>query len=277
MRCSPTLSGLVISMNVLLAVGCNQNPFLTAQQTGAPLQQAPAPLQPYAAQLQDMGRRATALDADNRDLHSEIARAQQEKQLLQEEVTLLRKRLTDTATQLRDVQLASQNTARQMEAMQATARRGGGATLTANNSRLAPLQMVNIPGFEVRQDGDVIRIEVPADRLFHAKTAQMLPSASFVLDQLADTLLRQYPQQMIGIEGHTDNSPVGTTSHHELASAQALAVYQAFTQRNRVPADQLFVVSHGANQPRVSNATPNGRSNNRRIELVVYPERIGQP
>ena len=95
-----------------------------------------------------------------------------------------------------------------------------------------------------------------------------------MLDQLADAVARQYPQQMIGIEAHTDNSPAGTLSHHELASAQALAVYQVFAQRNRLAADQLFVVSHGANQPRVSNATPNGRSSNRRIELVIYPETV---
>ena len=124
-----------------------------------------------------MGRRATALDADNRDLHAEIARAQQEKQLMQEEVALLRKRLTDTANQLRDAQLAGQTTAKQMEAIQATTRRGGGAPITANNSRLAPLQTINMPGFEAQQDGDVIRIEVPADRLFHARTAQLLPTA----------------------------------------------------------------------------------------------------
>lgn len=271
MRCSPSLGWLLMSVS-LLVVGCNRNPFLTAQQTSAPPPLAQA--EPYAAQLQDMGRRATALDADNRDLHAEIARAQQEKQLLQEEVSLLRRRLNDTATQLRDAQLAGQTTAKQMETLQATTRRGGGASISANNSRLAPLQTIDLPGFQVQQDGDVIRIEVPADRLFHARTAQLLPTAAYVLDQLADAIARQYPQQMIGIEAHTDNSPIGTMSHHELASAQALAVYQVFAQRNRLAADQLFVVAHGANQPRVSNATPNGRSSNRRIELVVYPETV---
>ena len=55
----------------LLVVGCNRNPFLTAQQASAPPPQGQA--EPYARQLQDMGRRATALDADNRDLHAEIA------------------------------------------------------------------------------------------------------------------------------------------------------------------------------------------------------------
>lgn len=270
MRWSASLGWLWISLS-LLAGGCNQNPFLAAQQPAVP--PATQPASPYAAQLQDMGSRATALDADNRDLHAEIARFEQEKQLLQDEVALLRKRLTDTATQLRDSQLASQTAAKKIEAIQASSRRGG-ATITANNSRLAALQVVDIPGFEVQQDGDVIRVEVPADRLFHARTAQLLPSAAYVLDQLSEAITRQYPQQMIGVEAHTDNSPAGTGSNHELAASQASAVYVSLTQRNRIPSDQLFLVSHGANQPRVSNATPSGRSKNRRIELVIYPETV---
>jgi len=271
-RCAANLGCLWIVMSLWVAAGCNQNPFLAAQQPVPPL--STQPTAPYAAQMQDMGRRATALDADNRDLHAEVARFEQEKQLLQDEVNLLRKRLTETATQLRDAQLASQDTAKKMEAMQASLRRGGGATITANNSHLAPLQVVNIPGFEVRQDGDVIRVEVPADRLFHARTAQLLPSATYVLDQLADAVSRNYSQQMISIEAHTDNSPATAGTNHELAASQAVAVYSSLTQRNRIPADQLFLVSHGANQPTVSNATPSGRSKNRRIELVIYPETV---
>ena len=90
------------------------------------------------------------------------------------------------ANQLRDAQLAGQTTTKQMETIQASTRRGGGAAITANNSQAVPLQMINITGFEVRQDGDVIRIELPADRLFHARTAELLPTAAYVLGQLAD-------------------------------------------------------------------------------------------
>ena len=37
--------------------------------------------------------------------------------------------------------------------------------------------------------------------------------------------------------------------------------------------NQLFLVAHGANHPLVSNATSVGRARNRRVELVVYPDR----
>jgi outer membrane protein OmpA-like peptidoglycan-associated protein len=36
---------------------------------------------------------------------------------------------------------------------------------------------------------------------------------------------------------------------------------------------QLFLAGHGPNHPVVSNATPAGKDRNRRVELVIYPER----
>jgi outer membrane protein OmpA-like peptidoglycan-associated protein len=36
----------------------------------------------------------------------------------------------------------------------------------------------------------------------------------------------------------------------------------------------LFVVGHGANHPAVSNGTSAGKERNRRVELVVYPDRM---
>ena len=40
--------------------------------------------------------------------------------------------------------------------------------------------------------------------------------------------------------------------------------------------EQLFVVGHGANHPVVSNGTLEGKQRNRRVELVIYPDRLGQ-
>jgi flagellar motor protein MotB len=254
----------------LLAAGCNQNPFIAAQPPAAWRQ--PTQPQSYASQLQDLDRRANALDADNRDLHGEIAKFQQERQLLKDQVAALQKRLNETANQLREAQVANQEAEKKVQAVQASTRRRGGATITANNSVQESLQVVEIRGFEVRQDGDVIRVEVPADTLFHAQGAQLLPAATQVLDQLADAVARHYSNQMIGVEAHTDSTPLTTTSSHQLAAAQGLAVFQILTSRNRISSKQLFVVAHGSNHPQASNATPSGRSKNRRIELVIYPE-----
>jgi len=90
-------------------------------------------------------------------------------------------------------------------------------------------------------------------------------------------LRRNFPDQIIGIEGHTDNGPTHSQqfpSNHHLSSAQAIAAYNLLAQQKIISPEQLFVVGHGANHPVVSNATDAGKTRNRRLELVVYPERI---
>ena len=59
-----------------------------------------------------------------------------------------------------------------------------------------------------------------------------------------------------------------------LAAAQATAVFNQLTQRNRLPADQLKILAHGPTQPLASNANTAGQAKNRRIELVIYPEAV---
>ncbi len=257
------------------ALGCNQsNPLIANRQGGWP---AGAPQTQTAwNQATDLDRRAHALDADNRDLHSELAKSQQQVQLLNDKLALLSKQLADSAGQLQAEQVAKKEAERRAETIQASTRMRGGATITANNSLARSLDMITIAGVEVRRDNDVIRIELSSDRLFVAGTAQLQGSAQYLLDQVADAVTRNYSRQMLGIEAHTDANPAGTAATQQLAGTQALAVFSSLTSRNRLPANQLFTVSHGANHPLASNATPAGRAKNRRIEIVVYPETVGQ-
>ena len=80
------------------------------------------------------------------------------------------------------------------------------------------------------------------------------------------------------MEGHTDNAPVSAgpyRNHHEVSVAWAVAVQNVLTAQGRLPATALFVTGHGANHPLYSNGPADGKQRNRRVELVVYPERIG--
>jgi flagellar motor protein MotB len=80
-------------------------------------------------------------------------------------------------------------------------------------------------------------------------------------------------KQVPGVEVRPTHSQQFPTPHH-LSAAQALAVYNVLVQRGTMPAQQLFVIGHGANHPIVSGATDAGKARNRRIEFVVYPERM---
>jgi flagellar motor protein MotB len=255
--------------------GCSrQNPFLNSSQANASVLPQAGWQQQQASRMQDLGRRATALDADNRDLHTQIAQSNQQSKLIAEENKLLQARLAETAAKLREFQLAMVKADRQLSAYEATTTRGGSASITANNSLQDSLPVINIPGIQVRPDGELIRIELPADRLFHQGTSQLLPAATTVLDQVVAIAIRNYPRQMVGIEGHTDSLPLGTISSHQMSVAQSTAVFNALTRGGRYPAKQLIIVGYGANRPIASNATPAGRTQNRRVEIVIYPETV---
>ncbi len=258
---------------LITSLGCGQKTFLANQPASA--WQSPA--SPVASQVQELQRRVSELDTSNRDLHTQVAQAQQQTNIFREQAQLLQKQLKDTATQLNETQTARQTAETQARSLEASVRRNGGAVITANNSIQRSLTKVDIPGVHVRQEQDVIRIELSADRLFQRGSTQILPSAYSYLDQVANAVAKNYARQRVAIEGHTDSGPTpmgAGMTNHELSVRQAVTVFEVLTRRNRLPARQLFVLGFGANYPRASNATDAGRAQNRRVELVIYPESI---
>jgi flagellar motor protein MotB len=270
---STTRCAWLLALAGLTLGGCNQNPFLTPQQQTALQQQQTN----YQSQAQELQRRVSELDVSNRDLHTRLAQSEQQQQISHDQTQLLQQQLRDTANQLKETQLARQDAEKSVQMLQASTRKQGGAMITANNSVRQALATIDIPGVDVRQDQDVIRIELPADELFQAGTVQLVASAYAYLDKVAEAIARNYPRQRIAIEGHTDSAPTfngTTTTNHQLSCLQALAVFDILTRRNHLPSRQLFVMGLGANHPRASNATDAGRAKNRRIELVIYPQTL---
>ncbi len=258
-----------------LPVGCGRVVFKPKEQAGA--QQQQQQLQTLAQQNQEYQSRAQTLDSDNQELESLLAQSRQQARLLNDELAATRgtlKATTDQLVALRDNhdQLRTKNTA-----MLASSQKRTRAEIRANNSLLKNLTVGNLPGIEVRQDGDVIRVEVPASQIFMPGSNYLVNGADQLLQNVAADLRRNFPDQIIGIEGHTDDKPTHSQqfpSNHHLSAAQSLTVYNTLVQQGTIPEQQLFVMGHGSNHPVVSNATEAGKTRNRRIEFVVYPERM---
>lgn len=264
-NCAPLLLVLWLA-----SAGCNQNPYLSPQPAAAWQQQ---PVDPQQSQALDLSRRATELDANNRDLHTQLAQSRQQVDVMREQISLLQKQLGESSKRLQETQVAKDQAEQKFQNLQASTTRRGGAMITANSSLRETLRVVQIEGLQVREDGNVIRVDLPADQLFAPGTAQVIGSAFPVLDRVAAELARNYPRQLIAIEGHTDSTPLsGGISSHQLTAAQAIAVFDQLTRRNRLPSRQFFIAAQGPNQPIASNATQAGQAQNRRVELVIYPE-----
>jgi chemotaxis protein MotB len=269
-------AGWSFAILAMLAVGgCAQNPYALQTQVTS-LQQQQAAL---ASRNQELQNKANSLDQDNQDLQTQLAQTQRQARLKDDEVTALREQLSSTTSQLAQAKQDQSVAEKSAQAMVASTRRRVGATITPNNSLRQNLPALNLPGVEIRQDNEVVRIELSADRLFVPGTAQLRPDAPQFIDAVAAEIERNYPEQIIGVEGHTDNDPVPSppwASPHQFTMARAMSVFDYLTNRSHLRPNQLFLVGHGNNHPVVSNATPAGKARNRRVELVVYPDRVGQ-
>jgi flagellar motor protein MotB len=253
--------------------GCAQNSIGLQSQVQS-LQQQQIALAQRNTELQG---RAASLDKDNQELQTMLGQSQQQSRLLEDQLVAVRDQLGSATSQLTKMKEQTPPDDKRVEAWTASNKPQAGAKITANSSLRSQLPAIDIPGVQVRQDGDVVRVELPSSKLFSPGTAKLLPEAGAMLDTIAADVVRLYPNQIVGIEGHTDNDPGSAgrwMNNHQLSVGEAMAVYDYLTLRSRIQTSQLFVVGHGPNHPIVSNGTPVGKERNRRVELVIYPERV---
>jgi len=275
--CARRLSALALTAAVIAAIilpGCADNSMVLKGRLDQFQQQQLA----SSRQQQQLQGRASALDADNQELSELLGQSQQRSKLLEDQVAALNDQLRGVTSQLAEAQAEKSSSNEKVRALTASLRRRGGVSIMPNNSLLQTMPAINLPDVYVRRDGDVIRVELPGGQLFESGSARLRPGGASLISNAAAELLASYPRQIIGIEGHTDSDRITSDrwrNNHELSVARSIAVYDVLTNRTQLRPEQLFVVGHGPNHPVVSNATIDGKQRNRRVELVVYPEKAG--
>ncbi|MFI5363940.1 MAG: flagellar motor protein MotB [Elusimicrobiota bacterium] len=115
-----------------------------------------------------------------------------------------------------------------------------------------------------------IRIVFLSPVLFESGSAFLKSESLPMLDLIVKSLLDM--PNSIQIEGHTDDRPLLPGSKYdsnwELSSARAFAVLRFF-EINGLPEQRLSATGYGEYRPQQSNATPEGRAANRRIEINI--------
>lgn len=112
--------------------------------------------------------------------------------------------------------------------------------------------------------------------LFASGSAKIKKAGLEVLKRVAD-IVKEITDKEIEVEGHTDNIPISSrikkhfASNWELSTARAVTVVR-FLQEHGIDGERLTAVGHGEFRPIASNATREGRAQNRRIQIVLVPK-----
>jgi outer membrane protein OmpA-like peptidoglycan-associated protein len=121
----------------------------------------------------------------------------------------------------------------------------------------------------VKQESRGMVITLSGSVLFASNESTLLPAAMIKLNEVADALIQGNPDANITVEGHTDSQ--GTRQYNmELSKKRADAVRDQLISRG-VAADRIKAVGVGPDRPVADNKTPEGRANNRRVEIIVEP------
>jgi chemotaxis protein MotB len=110
--------------------------------------------------------------------------------------------------------------------------------------------------------------------LFDSGKAELRRGAFPILDKVAK-VLAEFPDQPIGIEGHTDNQPIkrsGWADNHALSVARANAVAAYLAEQHGIDRSRITAIGYGEDQPLAANDTAAGRQQNRRVEIVMLPQ-----
>jgi outer membrane protein OmpA-like peptidoglycan-associated protein len=105
-----------------------------------------------------------------------------------------------------------------------------------------------------------------ADILFDFNKATLRREVEFALVRVA-TILNQFPEMKVQIEGHTDN--VGTEDYNLDLSQRRSQAVQDFLASQQVAAERMTSEGFGMTHPVADNATAEGRQKNRRVDLVI--------
>ena len=126
---------------------------------------------------------------------------------------------------------------------------------------------------EVSFTAQYVKLTMNGGLLFDSGSAELKDDAKLIIDKVGLILERYGNAGTIEIEGHTDNVPIKSAqypSNEELSSARALSVFYYLLDHTALSPVGMKHAGMGERVPIADNSTPEGRSRNRRVEILIY-------
>ena len=129
---------------------------------------------------------------------------------------------------------------------------------------------INAGELEVRLEARGLVVSLRQSAFFPSGTDEIAPGMYAALGKVA-RVIEALPNP-VQLEGHTDSIPIHNSrfnSNWELSSARAIAMLNVFCDRFNLPRNRFAVVGRADTVPVATNDTAEGRSRNRRVDIII--------
>ncbi|MGV8937521.1 MAG: OmpA family protein [Allorhizobium sp.] len=123
-------------------------------------------------------------------------------------------------------------------------------------------------GISVTRMGDRIILNMPSNITFATDQDRVNPGFYPTLNSVA-IVLRKFEKTLIDVNGHTDST--GSQEHNQALSERRALSVADYLGSQGIDQRRVSALGFGQNQPIASNATPDGRAQNRRVEIQIAP------
>lgn len=148
------------------------------------------------------------------------------------------------------------------------------------NSRRDLEEKLKGTGATVKIKEGAVSVSLPGAILFDSGQTILRSQSKAVLKKIASIIITGAPNELVRIEGHTDNDPINRQkekykSNWELSTARAAAVLHFFVEDCGIPPTRVYIAGFGQYQPIANNTASAGKAKNRRVEFVIIPKGSG--
>jgi chemotaxis protein MotB len=145
------------------------------------------------------------------------------------------------------------------------------------NTQRSMEQRLRGTGVSVKIKEGHISVVLPSSVLFNSGQITLKKAAKSSLNKVCRVLEKDFPNETIRIEGHTDNDPIIRTkqlykSNWELSVMRAATVLHYLIDNCHLDPNKLYLAGFGEFQPVASNKNKSGKKKNRRVEIVVLTD-----
>jgi chemotaxis protein MotB len=257
--------------------------------------QAEAALAKMGKDLKDCDEERSKLKTDLAGCNENLAKCQSDltaeknkSKSLQEQLDYMRETNTTLLARLADLSVVSKSSAesikksldaiegqsKQIKDLTASMQRRDSLNLSLVMNLKRSLSDVNDSDVNIEVKKGVVYVSLSDKMLFRSGSAVITRQAETILEKIAK-ILNDHKELDVLVEGHTDNVPIATdcvADNWDLSAKRATTVVRTLNKKYSVEASRLTAGGRSEFVPIADNATPDGRSKNRRTEIIILPK-----